>query len=769
VLSRVRTKLSDFAASTDLAATRMGHLAQNTLFWPLLYAAAIGAGTFVIRHMTWIAVMDTNKVPLLDSIKMIVWVGATLALLGAFYVAAIRVARRLATRRGHLPPAGDAVVAELHRRMRPLLALPILPALTLNAIERDSPKETLFLVALAGVITGASVYAWLRPTARRSFRGRAVQGAAIAIAAAPWVKLLPMLESLTNTTAERVQAWASAVEGVAPDQQALRAALLRRALVAFAGLAGIATIAGAIAGAIAGPSVEVWLRPAPPPVATEGDAPPPRSARREAAAAAMAAAAVVALWAGYGAFFSELSIINHHALRTATIDLGYYDNIFYQSAHGRPLGCSFIKMGYHGSAHFDPILVVLSPLYLLYPRAEFLLVLQSVWLGAGVVPVYLLARSKLRSRASGVALAAMYAVYPALHGANMYEFHSLTLIAPVAIWMLYFLETGRRRAYWALLLPTLLVREDVAILMCFVGGYAILSRRPGWARLGWVTILVSTLYFGIVKRFFMTSTDIFMSGKDSYSFAYYYEDLIPNHNSVAGLLISLFSNPVFVLKTMLGELKILYVLVLFLPLCFLPFFARPGRFVLAWGMLFCLLASRSAVYSPHFQYSCIIIPAAFAMTPEALRQVEDGPFVRTHGLDGARYRSALLAAGFVMSLLASWKFGGIVDNGSFHGGFGPPARALTDKDKETYAWIRSEVDRIPLQDSVGLTNRTGAHAANRRAAFFYPEHSDVDWVFVDDTELRGGDLDRHNKAVQSGVFELVSKHDRFSIYKRKKP
>src|SRR5262249_60600206 len=54
--------------------------------------------------------------------------------------------------------------------------------------------------------------------------------------------------------------------------------------------------------------------------------------------------------------------------------------------------------GYHGSAHFDPILVVLSPLYLLYPRAEMILVLQCLWVGGGVVPAYLIAQDKLGSR-----------------------------------------------------------------------------------------------------------------------------------------------------------------------------------------------------------------------------------------------------------------------------------------------------------------------------------------------------------------------------------
>jgi uncharacterized membrane protein len=695
---------------------------------------------------------------------MAVWVGSTLAMLCVFYAVAIAVARRRSR------VAGGAVVAELHRRLRPLLALPVLTALTFNAIERDSPKETFFFIVLCGVIAGASTYAWLEPGAPRPLRGRVIQGVAVVVVAAALILLLPVFDAFTNTAAERLQTWFSTGEGAPPELRALRASLAGKVLLACAKIIGLASAVGAVAGAIVGPSVEGWLRPAPPPsLPPEGDGPPPRDPRRERAARIAAGVAVAAMWAGYGYWFSRFSITNHHALRTATIDLGYYDNIFYQSAHGRPLGCSFIKMGYHGSAHFDPLLVVLSPLYYLYPRAEFLLVLQSVWCGAGVVPAYLIAKSRLDSRPAGVALAAMYAMYPALHGANMYEFHSLTLIAPVALWMLYFLETGRHRAYWALLLPTLLVREDIAILMCFVGGYAILSRRRGWARLGWITILVSTIYFAVVKRFFMTSTDIFMSGKDSYSFAYYYDELIPNHNSVAGLLVSLLTNPVFSLKMMLVEQKLHYIVGLFVPLCFLPFFARPGRFMLSWGLLFCMLASRMAVFSIHFQYSCIIIPVAFALTPEALRQIEEGPFVRAHGLDGARYRRALLAAAFVMSLLTCWKFGGMVDNTSFHGGFSPPARTLTDKDKETYDWIRSEVAKIPLEDSVGMTNRTGAHAANRRAAFFYPEHSDVDWVFIDETELRGNDLDRHNKAVQSGVFELVSRHDRFSIFKRKKP
>ncbi len=674
VFSRVRTRLSDLraslATSLDATAARLAHVTLSLTLWPVLYAVCVASTAFVARHRSFVALLDTNKVPTDDSYQMARWFGVTAALIALFYGLAVPVVRFRARRRGAVPPTGSAIVAGLNRRLRLLLALPVIPALTLNAIERDSPKETFFLIALAAGIAGASAYVWLRPEAP-----------------------------------------------LGPD-----------------------------------------------PAGGDVDAPPPRRRWREGAAKLFAGLGVLALWVGYGWYFSRLAVINHHALNTRTIDLGIYDNIFYQSSHGHPLACSFVKAGYHGSAHFDPILVVLSPLYLLYPRAEFLLVLQTVWVGAGVVPVYLLARGRAVGRLGAVALAAMYALYPALHGANMYEFHSLTLVVPLMLWLIHFLEAGRFTGYWMLLPVVLFVREDVAILMCFVGLYAILGRRPRCTRLGWTTIVVSVLYFMVVKRFFMTSADVFNSGnKDAYSFAYYYDDLIPNHNGVGGMLISLVTDPIFVLKTTLGEPKILYLLTLFVPVVFLPFVARPGRVMLVWGLFFCLLASRGAVYSVHFQYSALIIPIVFAVTPAALAQIEDGPLVRAAGLDGARLGRSLLFAAFVSSLLVSWKFGALVENATFRGGFTPLARSLGPKETETYAWIREQVDKLPIHASVGLTQRTGAHAANRHAAYYYPEHLGVEWLFIDEAELKGPDMEK----VKSS-FDLVARHDKFAIYHRRK-
>ncbi|WP_437966224.1 DUF2079 domain-containing protein [Sorangium sp. So ce260] len=678
MLENHRTRLNSALAKLDGALERLARAALTLAPWPILFGMSIAVAAWVFTHPSRLPLLATNKLTELERRWMAGGAVAAIVGVGLAYFLAMLV-RRALTR------SWDVVgtVGRLNRVLVPLLALPLVAALKLPNIEKDSPKTAIFFAALAAATVGWGVYAWGR-------------GA----------RLSPGLGDPPGL-------------GDTP------------------GLGDSPRLGGSLAKA------GRWLAPL----------------------------TVAALWAGYALFFSRLAITNHHALHTRTPDLGYYDNIFYQSIHGRPLGCSWLRAGYHGSAHFDPILVLLSPLYLIYPRAEFLLVLQSVWLGAGVIPVYLLARDKLEHRGKALLLAAVWALYPALHGANMYEFHSLALISPLVVWLLYFYETGRDRLYWVTLAVLLLCREDVSLLMCFIGLYAILDRRAGRTRLGWVTIATSLVYLVVVKVFFMTSAGIIMSGKDAYSFAYYYEELMPNRSGLGGLVISVLTNPVFALKVMLEEPKILFLLQLFVPLCFLPFLAKPGRWMLAYGLLFCLLASRDAVFSIHFQYSSILFPIAFVLTPIALKRAEDSAPAAYFGLDGRRLSRALLAATLVASALVSWKFGGLVENASFRGGFHRVARKLTPEQEATYAWVRQQVESIPPGAIVGATSKMGPHVSNRKEAYFYPgdRAAIVQYVFLDEGELKGKDLERHNAAVKRGEFTELGRLKKMALFKRVKP
>jgi len=469
---------------------------------------------------------------------------------------------------------------------------------------------------------------------------------------------------------------------------------------------------------------------------------------------------VVGMWLTYGWFFGKMAITNHHAMSSRTFDLGLYDNIFYQSSHGRFLWCSFCKGGTHRSAHFDPILVLLSPLYLLYPRVEMILSLQTFWVGSGVIPVYLIANHHLKSRVQALLLAACYALHPALHGMTMYEFHSLTLAGVPILWTLYFLQTKRLKLYWLALCFALSVREDIPLMMAMVGVAAMLLPDGTLRRTGFFTFILCACYFVLTKGTFMTAPGVLESGAESYSFNYYYADMMPEgKKGVLSLILSVFTNPSFTLRHALTEPKVLYLLKIFLPLLFLPFAVRSWRVTLFYGLAFTLLATRTAVFSTHFQYSTALLPFAFAAAPMALRNLTDGTLARAYGLNAPRLQRALVFAALAASAGVSYKFGAIFENQSFRGGFARVVRKLTPEQEAHYTWVEETKALIPPRASVGVTQKMGPHVSNRKDVFLYGQKF-TQFVFIDEKELKGDRQKKHKKAIEPGCLEEQRKKKR---------
>ena len=148
---------------------------------------------------------------------------------------------------------------------------------------------------------------------------------------------------------------------------------------------------------------------------------------------------------------SRLALIHHYNLGTSSHDLGIYDNLFWHASHGNGLRSTLVKGDTHLGAHFDPILILLSPIYRISPGAHTLIVLQTVWIAAGAVPLYLLVVRKLHSHWAGFALVLSYLVHHGIQGANLYDFHSLSLAIPLLLAAVWLLEIGAIKSYVATL------------------------------------------------------------------------------------------------------------------------------------------------------------------------------------------------------------------------------------------------------------------------------------------------------------------------------
>ncbi|RMG96664.1 MAG: DUF2079 domain-containing protein [Deltaproteobacteria bacterium] len=477
-------------------------------------------------------------------------------------------------------------------------------------------------------------------------------------------------------------------------------------------------------------------------------------------------AIAVGLGAGviYGWKVSNLALAHHVHMRTQIYDLGIYDNVVWNTTFGEFLRCSFIKGGNHTAAHFDPVLYLLTPAYRLAPRAETLLVAQSVWVATGVVPLLLLGRKLHGSWWVGATMAVLYGLYPALHGANLFDFHSITLAIPTILWVVYLVDTQATWLYvpaWLLLLAT---REDMSLLACFIGFYAIWARKRPW--LGLSTIAVSLAYLVAVKRFVMPDPGLLMkASRTTYSYIYFYADMIPHADEGArGLVLSFFTNPVFVLQHVLSEEKVAYLLAILGPLCGLPLLSKRRYPLYLYGALFILLSSRHHMYSIHFQYNAVVVPFVIAGWADGLA------WLRNRYASFGRRRVAVLGTtvSLVATLLAGAKFGILAENKSFRAGWEPLLRDVPENVLERYAWFYHKVrELVPPDVPLSASSRLGPHVSNRPDVYRFPVIRDAEFVMVFSKDMGKKEKAALERMKRRRRFELVAKKHGIEIYRRK--
>ena len=445
--------------------------------------------------------------------------------------------------------------------------------------------------------------------------------------------------------------------------------------------------------------------------------------------------AVLVLTVAYAVGMSYLSVLDHHNLRTSFLDLSVYDNILWHTASGDWLGCSMCAGENHLSVHFDPILIAIAPLYALDPRAETLLIVQSVWLATGTVPLFRLGRRRLRSDLAGVTMAAAYVLYPALHGANLYDFHSLTLVVPLLLWAVELLDRGSTWRFLAVFAAILATREDLALLMCFLGLYAGMRGR---GRMGWLIVGVSLAYFGFARGVVMSGTKLLAKGH----FVGRYSEMIPHRDeNLSGLVVSVFTNPGFVVQVLLREEKLIYYASLLVPLGLLPLWAGTKRVLFVYGLIFIGLSNHRYHYSLHFQYGVVLFPLLLAAVPEGIDRVAKR-LRKRWGVEPARARRALLLFVMIASVLSSSKFGALVPNASFRAGWTPLLHTADAASARRHRAVRSLAKGIDPDAAVCASDELSPHVSNRATIARWPRCKDADVYLVRPSKMKPKGLRR---------------------------
>jgi len=117
----------------------------------------------------------------------------------------------------------------------------------------------------------------------------------------------------------------------------------------------------------------------------------------------------------YFLVFSYYTIIKHYAFNTAAYDLGIYEHILWTTINS---GTFFqgppdpvCSTGYFFGVHFSPILLIILPIYAIYQSSETLLILQTLILSLGALPLYWIARNEL-DKLAGLVFVFLYLLHP---------------------------------------------------------------------------------------------------------------------------------------------------------------------------------------------------------------------------------------------------------------------------------------------------------------------------------------------------------------------
>jgi uncharacterized membrane protein len=199
---------------------------------------------------------------------------------------------------------------------------------------------------------------------------------------------------------------------------------------------------------------------------------------------------LVIILVAWGLTMARMSLDAHYGLATSPYDLGIYQQgVWLMSQFETP----FITLrGVHlFGDHTSFILVVLLPLYWIFPATGTLLTAQAFAIAAGAIPVFLYARQRVGGEGAALALSVVYLLHPTLSWKTLHAFHPEAFLPVLVGFALYGALMRHWRVYWVFVALTLLVKEDSFLIIVALGLWVALQRDR---RIGLATISISIVY-----------------------------------------------------------------------------------------------------------------------------------------------------------------------------------------------------------------------------------------------------------------------------------
>lgn len=320
--------------------------------------------------------------------------------------------------------------------------------------------------------------------------------------------------------------------------------------------------------------------------------------------------------------FSLICIRNLNLFHLHNRDMGLFDNILWNTSQGRWFMSTVSEFRLENSLtrHFWPIFFLLIPLYWIWNNVQALLIFQTIAVASTALPLFWLAREKTKNGFLSLAIGAGFLLHPLIHEAQIFDFHTEAIIAPLIVYCFYFLYHNRLWPYFICLLLMFMCKEDTFLYAIIFGIYALFF--PGKRRTGIVTIIIGLIFGIVVMKFIFPFVRKDLASQ--YLFLDRYQWL---GNSISEIMSTMITRPLYVLKNICTPDRLRTLLLLFTPVAFLPLAAGCAFLLIIPATAEMLLSSFRPQYELVGHYSLVVLPFIYIATIFGAAKILHWPFL----------------------------------------------------------------------------------------------------------------------------------------------
>ena len=436
------------------------------------------------------------------------------------------------------------------------------------------------------------------------------------------------------------------------------------------------------------------------------------------------------------AYIGAACIVKYNNYNVYGYDHGIFAQMFHNMKETGQMVTTYERneLMSHFKVHFSPIFYLLLPLYMIFPSSQALLIINGFIIISGIVPLMFLCKRFKLSDISTLLFCVCYAIYPTFIGNGLWGLHENAFLAPLILWLFYFSEKDCTIGAVIFAVLLLCVKEDAAMYLAIIALYYIFSGKS-LAR-NFILLALSLLCFGVVTMLMQKYGLGVMSDSR-------FGNYIGKDGSLFTLIRSVIENPAFTLSQVFTQEKLLFLLQMFAPLCFLPLMGKkPARLILLIPMLLINLMTRySYGYDIYFQYTLGSAAILFYLSVAAYSEM------------GEKRKKTLICATLCSTVMACSTY------------LSPGYLGRTDAVKQRNDEIAQALSVIPENASVAATDSPAGNLTERDELYYINSANKIYSDVPKDVEYyairRGHGWERMEEVIEKlrdtdGLTEIVT-------------